>query len=168
MEFLSPKIKAQIDQLQQENAQLKSDLQEVRSKYGKGSRVLFALSVILAITAVFILIKSRSNPAVEVSLWRNGSVVDTVLVPEMELVYTIQLSALKDSSVAEMAYGFEELALHEVEGYMKLTLGRYKSLPDAQRMLNVLAHSGLEKAYIVAYKDDIAVGLLSNKTAIKD
>jgi hypothetical protein len=58
------------------------------------------------------------------------------------------------------------LEIKEEEEFDHLVLGRYESLPDAQKMHRVLVKLGLENAFIVAYKDGIAVGLLSNKTAI--
>jgi hypothetical protein len=43
-----------------------------------------------------------------------------------------------------------------------------RSLPQAQMYLDKVVKIGFENAFIVAYKEGITVGLLPNKTAIKE
>ena len=114
----------------------------------------------------FLWSQSPRTAAQEVELWREGASLDTVVYPNSGLVYSIQLAAMEDRSLRELSYGLESLEIKEEEEFDHLVLGRYESLPDAQKMHRVLVKLGLENAFIVAYKDGIAVGLLSNKTAI--
>jgi len=50
--------------------------------------------------------------------------------------------------------------------YTRINLGQFNSLPEAQEFLEVVINMGLEKAFIVAYEGDNAVGLLSKTTAL--
>ena len=58
--------------------------------------------------------------------------------------------------------------MQEDNGVQRILLGSFASLPEAQLYLDRVVNIGFENAFIVAYKEGIAVGLLPNKTAIKE
>ena len=99
-------------------------------------------------------------------MWRNGEVIDTVLRPNNDLVFSIQVGAYKNLDISELSHGLSTLSIAEDSDYTRVKLGKFASLPEAQEFLKLVINMGFERAFIVAYKDDNAVGLLSNKTAL--
>jgi hypothetical protein len=88
MEFLSPKTKERIAKLEQENAQLKAAAQSQQEKSsGALAWLPWGLVVISSAIAVFFFLRP-SGPseeevaAMQVEMWRNGEVVDTVFQAE--------------------------------------------------------------------------------------
>ena len=172
MEFLSPKTKERIAKLEQENAQLKAAAQSQQEKSsGALAWLPWGLVVISSAIAVFLFLRP-SGPsaeevgAMQVEMWRNGEVVDTVLKPTTGLVFSIQVGAYKNLDMSELSHGLSAMSFAQDSAYTRIKLGQYASLPEAQEFLELVINMGFERAFIVAYKDDNAVGLLSNKTAL--
>jgi len=173
MEFLSPKTKERIAILEQENAQLKVAVQSQHLKAsGKIAWVPWVLVVFSSVIAIILFLRP-SGPleeevaAIQVEMWRNGQKVDTTFTPNTGLVFTIQVGAYKDMDVSELSHGLSAMSFTQDSTYTRITLGQFASLPQAQEFLELVINMGFERAYIVAFKDDNAVGLLSNKTALK-
>ena len=172
MEFLSPKTKERITKLEQENAQLKANAQSQKEKSSGAITLLpWALVVISSALAVFFFLRpsdlsEEEVAAMQVEMWRNGEVVDTVLKPNTGLIFSIQVGAYKSMEISELSHGLSALSIEEDSDYTRVKLGKFASLPDAQEFLKLVINMGFDQAFIVAYKDDIAVGLLSNKTAL--
>ncbi len=172
MEFLSPKTKERIAKLEQENAQLKAAAQSQQEKSsGALAWLPWGLVVISSAIAVFLFLRP-SGPseeevgAIQVELWRDGAAVDTVLKPNTGLVFSIQVGAYKYLDISDLSHGLSALSFSEDSAYTRIKLGQFASLPEAQQFLELVINMGFERAFIVAYKDDNAVGLLSNKTAL--
>lgn len=158
--------------LEQENAQLKAAAQSQQEKpSGALAWLPWSLVVILSAMVVFLFL-SPSGPsedeigAMQVEMWRNGEVVDTVFKPNTGLVFSIQVGAYKDLEISELSHGLSSISYAQDSAYTRIKLGQYASLPEAQEFLKLVINMGFERAFIVAYKDDNAVGLLSNKTAL--
>ena len=172
MEFLSPKTKERITKLEQENAQLKATAQSQKEKSSGAITLLpWALVVISSALAVFFFLRpsdlsEEEVAAMQVEMWRNGEVVDTVLKPNTGLIFSIQVGAYKSLDISELSHGLSALSIEEDSDYTRVKLGKFASLPEAQEFLKLVINMGFERAFIVAYKDDNAVGLLSNKTAL--
>ena len=169
MEFLSPKTKERIVKLEQENAQLKATAQSQKEKSsGTITWLLWVLVVISSTLAVFFFLRTSEEEvaAIQVEMWRNGEVIDTVLRPNKGLVFSIQVGAYKKLDISELSHGLSTLSIAEDSDYTRVKLGKFASLPEAQEFLKLVINMGFERAFIVAYKDDNAVGLLSNKTAL--
>jgi len=172
MEFLSPKTKERITKLEQENAQLKATAQSQKEKSSGAITLLpWALVVISSALAVFFFLRpsdlsEEEVAAMQVEMWRNGEVVDTVLKPNTGLIFSIQVGAYKSMDISELSHGLSALSIEEDSDYTRVKLGKFASLPEAQEFLKLVINMGFDQAFIVAYKDDIAVGLLSNKTAL--
>ncbi len=172
MEFLSPKTKARIDQLEQENTQLKSALAERQAK-GTTSVAWFpwVLVVIGFAGAVFFALRdngpSESEIAqMQVQMWREGVAIDTVFTPNSGIEFSIQVGAYNSLNISDLSYGLDQLSVRGDSGAFKVVLGSYSSLPDAQAFLELVVKLGFDNAFIVAYEGDNAVGLLPNKTAL--
>ena len=158
--------------LEQENAQLKAAAQSQQEKpSGALAWLPWGLVVISSAIAVFLFLRP-SGPseeevrAIQVELWRDGAAVDTVLKPNTGLVFSIQVGAYKDLDMSVLKHGLSAMSFSEDSAYTRIKLGQYASLPEAQEFLELVINMGFERAFIVAYKDDNAVGLLSNKTAL--
>lgn len=172
MEFLSAKTKERIAKLEQENAKLKSAVNAPQ----KGTSLLWILIPwILFILSVgggvflFLQPKALSDEEIakrQVELWRDGSVRDTIITPDMNLKFSIQVGAYKDLEINDYNYGLSELSYVEDSTFTRVNLGEFTSLPVAQDFLKLVINMGFERAFIVAYKGDNAVGLLSETTAL--
>lgn len=172
MEFLSPKTKSRIDQLEQENTQLKSALAERQAK-GSTNFAWFpwVLVVISFAGAVFFALRdngpSESEIAhMQVQMWREGVAIDTVLKPNSGIEFSVQVGAYNNLNISDLSYGLDQLSVRGDSGAFKVVLGSYSSLPDAQSFLELVVKLGFDNAFIVAYEGDNAVGLLPNKTAL--
>lgn len=165
MEFLSPKTKAHIEQLEAELAKLRA--QEPKTKVPLWSYMVMILLAAALVAGYFL----RPVPTdeelrdMQVQIWREGVQIDTVFTPTSGLKYSVQIGAYKNLDIKELSYGFSELSVRESEGVKRVVLGEYSSLPDAQAFLTSVVEMGFENAFVVAYKDGIAVGLLENETA---
>ena len=171
MEFLSPKTKERIAKLEQENAQLKAAAQSQQGK-SSGALALLPWGLVVISSAIAVFLFPPSGPseeevgAIQVEMWRNGELVDTVLKPTAGLVFSIQVGAYKDLDISELSHGLSAMSFSQDSAYTRIKLGQFASLPEAQEFLELVINLGFERAFIVAYKDDNAVGLLSNKTAL--
>jgi len=172
MEFLSPKTKARIDQLEQENTQLKSALAERQVKNTTSVAWFpWVLVVIGFAGAVFFALRgngpSESEIAqMQVQMWREGVAIDTVFKPNSGIEFSVQVGAYNNLNISDLSYGLEQLSVRGDSGAFKVVLGSYSSLPDAQSFLELVVKLGFDNAFIVAYEGDNAVGLLPNKTAL--
>ncbi len=171
MEFLSPKTKERISKLEAENKSLRLQLEELDTAE-KSARWPF-LIIILLIAALVLVWKFNTPSAEELSairveMWKKGSLKDTTLQPSFGIEYSIQVGAYKDLDYSVLSLGIDGLKVQEDNGVQRILLGRFASLPEAQLYLDKVVNIGFEKAFIVAYKEGIAVGLLPNKTAIKE
>ena len=91
---------------------------------------------------------------------------DTIITPDMNLKFSIQVGAYKDLEINDYNYGLSELSYVEDSTFTRVNLGEFTSLPVAQDFLKLVINMGFERAFIVAYKGDNAVGLLSETTAL--
>ena len=101
-------------------------------------------------------------------MWKDGSLKDTTLQPSFDIEYSIQVGAYNNLDYSDLSSSFGGLRVQEDNGIQRILLGSFASLPEAQVYLEKVVHVGFENAFIVAYKEGIAVGLLPNKTAIKE
>ena len=171
MEFLSPKTKERIAKLEADNKSLRSQLEQ-QDNTGKSPRWPFIVMSLLLVALV--LVWKFSKPSVEelsaikVEIWKDGSLKDTTLQPSFGIEFSIQVGAFNELDYSELSYGFGDLKVQEENGVQRILLGSFASLPEAQLYLDRVVNIGFENAFIVAYKEGIAVGLLPNKTAIKE
>ena len=170
MEFLSPKTKERIAKLEADNKSLRSQLEQ-RDNTGKSPK--WPYIVITLLVVALLLVWKFSQPSAEelsalkVEIWKDGSLKDTTLLPSFGIEYSIQVGAFNELDYSVLSSGLGELKVQEDNGVQRILLGRFASLPEAQLYLDKVVNIGFEKAFIVAYKEGIAVGLLPNKTAIK-
>jgi hypothetical protein len=137
MEFLSPKTKERIAKLEQENAQLKAAAQSQQEKSsGAVAWLPWGLVVISSALAVFLFLRP-SGPsaeevgAMQVEMWRNGEVVDTVLKPTTGLVFSIQVGAYKDLDMSELSHGLLAMSFSQDSAYTRIKLGQFASFLEA-------------------------------------
>jgi len=170
LEFLSPKTKERISKLEAENKTLRLQLEQ-QDTSAKTMRWPFL--VIAVLLAVIVAVWKYSKPsteelsAIRVEMWQNGSLKDTVLYPTFGIEYSIQVGAFNKYDYSELNLGSGFLKVQEDNGVQHILLGSFTNLPQARSYLDKVVKIGFENAFIVAYKEGIAVGLLSNKTAIK-
>ncbi len=172
MEFLSPKTKARIDHLEQENTQLKNALAERQAQGSKNTAWLpWILVVVGFASAVFFALRDSGPSATEIAqiqvqMWRGGVAIDTVFKPNTGVEFSVQVGAYNNLNISDLSYGLDQLSVRGDSGAFKVVLGSYSSLPDAQAFLELVVKLGFDNAFIVAYEGDNAVGLLPNKTAL--
>ena len=170
MEFLSPKTKERISKLEAENKSLRLQLEQQDSSV-KSARWPFLVIGILLVALVWVWKFSAPSAeelsAIKVEMWKDGSLKDTTLQPTLGIEYSIQVGAFNELDYSVLSSGLGELKVQDDDGVQRILLGSFTSLPEAQLYLEKVVSIGFEKAFIVAYKDGIAVGLLPNKTAIK-
>ena len=174
MEFLSPSTKLRLEALEQENLSLKATVASERANFKTSKKPLGYLLVIglLTVCCVYLYIKNSPRTdaelaGVRVELWKNGSVTDTILTPNTNVEYSVQIGSFKSLDLSELSKGFESANVLEKDSLTTLVIGRYSSLLEAQDLLDIVVTVGVENAYIVAYKNGKNVGLLSNKTTNK-
>ena len=171
MEFLSPKTKDRISKLEAENKSLRLQLEQ-QDNTVKSARWPFLVVSLLLLALV--LVWKFSTPseeemsAIKVEMWKDGSLKDTTLQPSFGIEYSIQVGAFNELDYSVLSSGFGELKVQEDNGIQRILLGSFTSLPEAQLYLEKVVNIGFQNAFIVAYKEGIAVGLLPNKTAIKE
>ena len=170
MEFLSPKTKERISKLEAENKSLRLQLEQQDSSV-KSARWPFLVIGVLLVALVWVWKFSAPSAeelsAIKVEMWKDGSLKDTTLQPIFGIEYSIQVGAFNELDYSILSSGLGELKVHD-DGVQRILLGSFTSLPEAQLYLEKVVNIGFEKAFIVAYKEGIAVGLLPNKTAIKE
>ena len=170
MEFLSPKTKERISKLEAENKSLRLQLEQ-QDTTAKTMRWPFLVIAVLLIAIAAVWKNSKTSPeelsAIQVEMWQNGSLKDTVLYPTFGIEYSIQVGAFNELDYSDLSSVSGDLKVQEENGVQRILLGSFTNLPQAQLYLDKVVKIGFENAFIVAYKEGIAVGLLSNKTAIK-
>jgi len=170
MEFLSPKTKAHIDQLEKENMELREKTKELAASNGPKSSVLWMVLALVSLAAALFLwwnqtyVLKQKSAEISVQMWSAGTVTDTVFTPNDKLEYSVQVGAFKSLDLKSLSLGFKEASVVRNDSLTALVVGNYTSLPKAQELLDVLVSLGMENAYIVAHKDGKNVGLLSNET----
>ncbi|MDA8824774.1 SPOR domain-containing protein, partial [Schleiferiaceae bacterium] len=171
MEFLSPKTKERISKLEAENKSLRLQLEQ-QDTTAKTMRWPFLVIAVLLIAIAAVWKNSKTSPeelsAIQVEMWQNGSLKDTVLYPTFGIEYSIQVGAFNELDYSELSSVSGDLKVQEENGVQRILLGSFTNLPQAQLYLEKVVKIGFENAFIVAYKEGIAVGLLPNKTAIKE
>lgn len=172
MEFLSPQTKQKIEKLEKENLDLKKQLSDLNAKNsGSGTIVYILLIAVFVALSAWQYFNGKSSlsdeekAAIQVELWKNGEVRDTLFAPSSDLVFSVQIGAYKDLDISDISRGFSQMKAGSKDSLITLELGNYSSLPEAQKLLGIVVESGIENAFIVANKNGNAVGLLSNKTA---
>src|SRR6056300_1414462 len=172
MEFLSPKTKSRIDQLEQENTQLKNALAERQAQGASTVAWLPWVLLLIAIVGVVFIALRKNGPSdaeiaqIQVQMWREGVPIDTVFSPNPGIEFSVQVGAYNNLNISDLSYGLDQLSVRGDSGAFKVILGNYSSLPDAQSFLELVVKLGFDNAFIVAYEGDNAVGLLPNKTAL--
>ena len=171
MEFLSPKTKERISKLEAENKRLRLQLEQ-QDTSAKTMRWPFLVIAVLLVAIVAVWKYSKPSTeeliAIKVQMWQNGSLIDTVLYPTFGIEYSIQVGAFNELYYSELSSDSGDLRVQEDNGIQRILLGSFSSLPQAQMYLDKVVKIGFENAFIVAYKEGITVGLLPNKTAIKE
>lgn len=171
MEFLSLKTKERISKLEAENKRLRLQLEQ-QDTSAKTMRWPFLVIAVLLVAIVAVWKYSKPSTeelsAIEVQMWQNGSLIDTVLYPTFGIEYSIQVGAFNELDYSELSSDSGDLRVQEDNGIQRILLGSFSSLPQAQMYLDKVVKIGFENAFIVAYKEGITVGLLPNKTAIKE
>ena len=171
MEFLSPKTKERISKLEAENKRLRLQLEQ-QDTSAKTMRWPFLVIAVLLVAIVAVWKYSKPSTeelsAIKVQMWQNGSLIDTVLYPTFGIEYSIQVGAFNELDYSELSSDSGDLRVQEDNGIQRILLGSFSSLPQAQMYLDKVVKIGFENAFIVAYKEGITVGLLPNKTAIKE
>ena len=171
MEFLSPKTKERISKLEAENKSLRLQLEQ-QDTTAKTMRWPFLVIAVLLIAIAAVWKNSKTSPeelsAIQVEMWQNGSLKDTVLYPTFGIEYSIQVGAFNELDYSDLSSVSGDLKVQEENGVQRILLGSFSSLPQAQMYLDKVVKIGFENAFIVAYKEGITVGLLPNKTAIKE
>ena len=107
---------------------------------------------------------SAELSGIRVELWKNGTATDTILTPNDDVEYSVQIGSFKSLDFSELSKGFESADVLQKDSLSTLVIGSYSSLLEAQDLLDIVVKVGVENAYIVAYKNGKNVGLLSNKT----
>ena len=170
MEFLSPKTKERIAKLEADNKSLRSQLEQ-QGRSGKSPKWPFVVMTLLIVALLVVWKFSKPSTeemsAIKVEMWKKGFLMDTTLQPSFGIEYSVQVGAFKNLDYSVLSIGIGDLKVQEDEDVQRILLGSFTSLPEAQLYLDKVVNIGFEKAFIVAYKEGIAVGLLSNKTAIK-
>jgi hypothetical protein len=171
MEFLSPKTKERISKLEAENKGLRLKLEQ-QDTTAKTMRWPFLVIPVLLLTIIAVWKYSKPSTeelsAIKVEMWQNGSLKDTVLLPTFGIEYSVQVGAFNKLGYSDLSSALGDLRVKEDNGIQRILLGSFTSLPQAQLYLDKVVKIGFENAFIVAYKEGITVGLLSNKTAIKE
>ena len=170
MEFLSPKTKERITKLEADNKSLRLQLEQQGTGVKSRRWPYMVIGVLLlALVAMWKFSKPSEEElsAIKVEMWQNGSLIDTVLQPSFGIEYSIQVGAFNELDYSTLSLGTGALKVTEENDIQRILLGSFSSLPDAQLYLAQVVNIGFENAFIVAYKEGNAVGLLPNKTAIK-
>ena len=170
MEFIPPKIKERLQKLEEENISLRQELEQIKTDTGKRSGVLPLILVVLLLMAValFQFFKSTQNSSEEIArmkveLWKSGAAIDTSFIPSDDITYSIQIGAFKKHDIKELSRNLEGASVVAKDSLSLLVIGSYASLPDAQKMLNIVVKLGIENAFIIAQKNGKAVGLLTEQ-----
>lgn len=171
MEFLSPSTKLRLEALEQENLDLKATIASERAKFNTSKKPVGYFLVIGLLMACCVYLYMKDSPmtsaelsGVRVELWKNGTATDTILTPNANVEYSVQIGSFKSLDFSELSKGFESADVLQKDSLSTLVIGRYNSLLEAQDLLDIVVKVGVENAYIVAYKNGKNVGLLSNKT----
>jgi hypothetical protein len=75
------------------------------------------------------------------------------------VVYRVQIGAYKGQPLAGNEPNLEEIFEHQKDGFNVYSLGTFADLERAQAFQNVCFEMGMEKAYIIAFKDGKPVSL---------
>ena len=152
MEFLSPKTKERITKLEADNKSLRLQLEQQDSGV-KSSRWPYMVIGVLLLTLVALWLFSKPSKeelsAIKVEMWKNGSLIDTVLQPSFKIEYSIQVGAFNDLDYSDLSSGMGALKVVEENGTQRILLGSFSSLPDAQLYLAQVVNIGFENAFIV-------------------
>lgn len=166
MEFLSPQTRERIERLEQKLKKAQQALDKAEQKRGTPARHWFVVVALVFFSAVagWVLkpeASAEEMAQIRVQLWADGTAQDTALNPQDSLRYSVQIGAYKELNLSELSMNLEELHVDQLDGVERISLGSFASLPEAQAFLEVSVRLGFENAYIVAYSDGNAVGLLA-------
>ena len=170
--FVSKESQEIIDQLKQENEQLKEQMHHLTSfaDEKKGTSKLSALLgwVMFAIATLALIVlflnSSKEHPevddSVQIATPQGVEVINTL--PSNDLVYTVQIGAFTDFDISGYADDLDDFYLVKNDGLEKVSLGNFSSFQKAQSFLSQLHELGFDFAYIVAYKNGEPIGLVES------
>ncbi len=74
---------------------------------------------------------------------------------EIGLSYKVQIGAYRELDISSQANDQTDLRAEEYEGVKRYTLGRFKTLGDAEAFRSHIRKMGVKDAFIVGYKDGV-------------
>lgn len=176
--FIPHEVKEKIGNLEQEVKKLKaenldlknSDRQPKKSSSPVAPILLGVLLILSVILNVYFFTFANTTEAVDeqaridsVSFYLDGEIVKMSTEPIEGVVYRVQIGAYQEYNLEDYAPNLDALHEDASEGFTKISLGGFSDILKAQAFQQEAARMGLDRAYIVAFKDEVPVGVLPPK-----
>lgn len=176
--FIPHEVKEKVENLEQEVKKLKaenldlrnSDRQPDKSSSPVAAILLgFLLIISIVINVYYFTNNNTSGIADEnaridsVSFYLDGEIVKMSALPTEGMVYRVQIGAYQEYNLKEYAPNLDGLYEDSASTFTKISLAGFSDVLEAQAFQQEAARMGLDRAYIVAFKDDVPVGVLPPK-----
>lgn len=179
MLFIPQEIKEKIAKLEDENAQLHEQVEQLQTKLQAPPPKqkknawpgIFLVLLLLSLGYIGFLHWQQTKQPKQVAqteqttfvAHQNGAPEKWNAADHPEVVYRVQLGAYANFDINTYKQNLDGLHRDSIDGFNKVSLGAFRNLQTAQNFLNEMLRLGLENCYIVAYKNNEPIGLIEAK-----
>lgn len=165
--FVSRETQERLDNLEQENSDLRKQIGEMENSKPNTTPlrtamiigwVMFVLATALAIYLYENSIEVEKTDTVEIVTASGPQ--DWNVIPDSNIVYTVQIGAFAEFDIKPYAADLEGVYMFENDNLQKVSLGTFSTFNKAQEFLSEMSEMGLEFAYVVAYENGKPIGLM--------
>ena len=176
--FIPHEVKEKVENLEQEVKKLKAENLDLNNserqpeKNNYPAAVIFLGILLIVSIAVNVYLFSFVNTTEtmdeqaridSVSFYLDGEIVKMSTEPTAGMVYRVQIGAYQEYNLEEYAPNLDGLNEDASGAFTKISLAGFSDILKAQAFQQEAARMGLDRAYIVAFKDDVPVGVLPPK-----
>jgi len=166
------KLEHEVKKLKAENLDLKNSDKQPETSSSPVAAILLGVLLIVSIV-INVYFFMFSNPTTDVadenaridsvSFQLDGEIVKLSTLPTEGMVYRVQIGAYQEYNLQEYAPNLDGMHEDSTGAFTKISLAGFSDILKAQAFQQEAARMGLDRAYIVAFKDDVPVGVLPPK-----
>lgn len=165
--FVSRETQEKIDHLEREKAELEAQLGEIRAAKPKSNSwipVAIAGWIAFLLAGAFIVytlyFAPGDDPYAHIPITTSEGMSEWRAVPDSGIAYHVQIGAFREFDLTPYQAELGSVYLFKNDSLQRITLGRFVRFTEAQEFQEKVVELGLDFAYITAYKDGEAIGLL--------
>lgn len=163
--FVSRETQEKLDRLEDEKLALEKKLQEMETASQQKSpwkpvAIAFIILFLVSAGVAGYLQYFQPDPFEHIPIVTTTGHDDWHAIPDSGIAYHVQIGAFKEFDLSPYQAELESVYLFKNDSLQRITLGRFVRFKEAQVFQEKVVALGLDFAYITAYRDGEAIGLL--------